>query len=322
MTKLNGNRYVVTGGAGFIGSHIAEEIVRQGKQVVVVDNLISGNIDNFSGWWDDRLCTFVEKGVESADEWASLMLNAKAVFHNAASKCTVCRVDPFSDLIVNAWGSWCVFNSANTKKVKIIHASTGSVYGDTGSVITEDMSNFAPKSFYGVSKLAAESYLRAMSEYDTLCRYTILRYYHVYGTRQNDSDLGGVIPIFTRRVYEGKPIIVYGNGDQVRSFTHINDVVEANIRCANMSSTDNDDFNCASGIQVTINQLANMVQHIMGRRVEVIHEEVRGGDIKDFNIDNSKIRERTHMEFKTDFESELVKIIDWYVNKWGSKCQG
>ena len=298
-------KHLVTGGAGFIGSHICEELIKKGHSVVCLDNFVTGTQKNLDSWWTDK-ATLVRADI-SKDPIDQFFDNVDVVFHNAASKCTVCRDDPQKDLLVNAWGSWRVFEASRKAGVrKVVHASTGSVYGDT-------LSRLAPKSFYGVSKLAGEQYLGAFHEYYPDFSYAAIRYFHVYGSRQDSSDKGGVIPIFIRKVFKGEPIIIYGDGNQVRHFTYVKDVVSANLLMAEdngrMSVID-----CASMVKTTINELAELIMSMMHKRVSVLHQPERGGDIRRFAPDSQRLFD-LGLDW-TDFEDGLEKTIWWYVNEW------
>jgi len=285
---LKYKKYLITGGAGFIGSHICEELIKQGKEIVVIDNLKIGNIDNLKPFWVLKQCKFVKADISDYKAISHHFKDVDIVFHNAASKCTVCKKDPYIDLMTNAWGSLNVFRAAQEYGIKkIIHASTGSVnskedYPSTGYE--------QPKSFYGVSKLAAEKYLDVMHEYYPEIDYTILRYYHVYGTRQDDSEEGGVIPIFIRRMWNNNAIIIYGDGKQERHFTSVKDVVRANL-----IESENDKYkyrthNIVSYVTITINELAYMIQKIMGKHnIEIINAPAKKGDIKKFEFTRSDL---------------------------------
>lgn len=316
MVSLSGKRYLVTGGAGFIGSHICQEIVKQGKEVVCVDNLAAGNFHNVSDWWDPRRCLFACSDI-SKDDIADLFEGVDVVFHNAASKCTLCLDNPKKDLMVNAWGSWRVFDAAIKAGVKkIVHASTGSVYGPP----CPEQSTFNPVSFYGVSKLAGERYLGSFRAYNKSFRYSILRYFHVYGPRQESRDFGGVIPIFIRRVYENKPIIIYGDGSQTRSFTWVKDDVEANFICAENEASDGNAYNVGSDVWFSILDLAKMVMKIMARKVPVIFAPWRKGDIKTFKVDFSGLPD-LGLAYQTNFEAGLEKTINWYLKEFAFRKQ-
>ena len=300
MIELTHDRYLVTGGAGFIGSHICEELVKQKKQVICVDNLIAGKRENLDKWWNPLLCTFVKTDVINMLGMPELFDEVDIVFHNAASKCTVCRDDPHRDLMVNAWGSYCVFEAARRAKVKkIVHASTGSTM------------NGKPKSFYGVSKLTGESYLRAFREYYSKFRYSVLQYYHVYGPRQDNSKVGGVIPIFIRNIRNGEPVTIYGDGLQVRHFTNVKDIVNVNFLAANDSKTDGEFYQVVSDVKVNILQLAKMIYKLTGKEEDIQFEPTRLGDIRNFNITNEKLKD-LGVEFQNDFEEGLRETIEWY----------
>jgi nucleoside-diphosphate-sugar epimerase len=255
---------------------------------------------------------FAKANVSDLDEIEKWFEGIDVVFHNAASKATVCREDPKRDLLVNSWGAWCVFEASRRRAVKkVIHASTGSVYGESQYAPQDENHPLNPRSFYGVSKLAGERYLAAFSEYYGL-RYSVIRYYHVYGPRQESGDWGGVIPIFIRRAYEGLPLIIYGDGSQQRSFTYVKDDVNANVLLANSEQSDGGTYNAASGIKVTILELAQMVLKLMKRSdLQIQFQPWRPGDIKVFDFNNHKIKE-LGISFETNFERGLRATIDWY----------
>lgn len=311
--ELNYNSCLVTGGAGFIGSHICEEAVRQGLRVVCLDNLVSGTLDNIRDLIDEPNFTFVHADVSDLDAIEPHFADVEVVFHNAASKNTVCRVDPHLDLRVNSWGAWCVAEASRRAEVtKVVHASTGSVYGELQLRPQTEDHPLNPRSYYGVSKLAGEKYLGAFAAYYEDFRYSIIRYYHVYGSRQSSSDVGGVIPIFVRQALHGGPITILGDGSQVRSFTYVKDDVDANFILANEPTTDGQAFNAASGLKITILELAHLILNYLGKpEVSIEFHAWRPGDIKDFDVDTSKF-EDLNFTFPTPFEQGLLDTIDWY----------
>ncbi|MEO5360113.1 MAG: SDR family NAD(P)-dependent oxidoreductase [Nitrospirota bacterium] len=313
--ELKYDSCLVTGGAGFIGSHICEEALAQGKRVVCVDNMVGGKRDNIEPFKNNPNFTFVMADITNSDTLERCFEGIDVVFHNAASKCTVCRDNPKLDLLVNSWGSWNVFEACRKAGVKkVIHASTGSVYGEAKYFPQDEEHPYAPRSFYGVSKMAGENYLAAFKEYYPDFRYSVIRYFHVYGPRQESADWGGVIPIFIRRAYEGLPLIIYGDGSQQRSFTYVKDDVSANFVLANTGISDGESYNSASGIKVTILELARMVLKLMKRDdLEVQFKDWRAGDIKIFDVNNTKIKE-LGVSFEINFEKGLQAAIDWYVS--------
>ena len=292
---------LVTGGAGFIGSHIAERLIKDGHKVVIVDDLSAGKKHNIP-----KGAVFIEGDVSGKfDEYGDIDVLYKyklkdilplidVVFHNAASKKNICLKSPTMDLDVNGKGTLKMLQMCKKAGVKhFIHASTGSVYGEVKGVITEEtLCN--PVSYYGISKLAGDRYVNMYSKW---MRTTILRYFHVYGNRQeSDPELGGVVAVFKKQIEEGKPITIHGNGSQVRSFTHVDDIVEANIQAWEKKLVGV--YNCASSKYSTINDLVDAIQTSTGRTIISKIEPNLEGDIMEFNIDNSKIKKATGIDFK------------------------
>ncbi|MFH1769865.1 MAG: SDR family NAD(P)-dependent oxidoreductase [Parcubacteria group bacterium] len=301
---------IVTGGAGFIGSHIVKELLDMGLEVISIDNYSSGNIENLREFRNDP--KFHEHSCDITDYMLmkQYFKGVDIVFNEAAAKKTSCMNNPERDLAVNAKGAFNIFRLSKEFDVKkVVHASTGSVYGEPIYFPQDENHPLNPTSFYGVNKLAGEKYAMAFAHlYDM--DITVLRYFHVYGPKQDSSDLGGVIPIFCRRSIEGKAIKIYGDGSQQRSFTHVSDIVKANIIVAQTKETKGQSYNCASGIKVTIKELADKVL-IMSGRMTIEYRDWMPGDIKIFDIDNSKIK-RLGMEFMTDFDKGLKDTFEWY----------
>jgi len=298
---------LVTGGAGFIGSHLCEALLERGDKVICYDNLSTGKTINISHLRKNKKFKFVHGDVRDRKVLDFSMKGVDVVFNQMAAKKTVCERSPVEDCEINAGGTLNVLLSMVDNGVnKIVHASTGSVYGEVGGMITE-FTPLNPVSYYGVSKMAGEKYVAAFGDLHGI-EYTILRYFHVYGEKQDNSDHGGVIPIFLRKVVSGEPILIHGDGEQVRSFTYVGDVVHANIvACEKM---DNRIYNCASGIKVSINELAKMV-HERTYDSGLVYGDEMFGDVRNFNIDNSLIKEDFSMEF-TNFADGLDKTVEWY----------
>ena len=299
---------VVTGGAGFIGSHLCEALLDRGDRVTCVDNLVgTGGIPRtVEQLLDHPRFVLV---TEDVVDWAAQadLTRTACVFHQAASKNTVCREDPERDLLVNALGALRVARAAARDGVpKLVHASTGSVFGEAATASAE-VEPGRPVSYYGVSKLAGESYLAivaAASELD----YTVLRYYHVIGTRQDSSDAGGVVPIFAHRALAGLPLIVHGDGEQTRSFTSVRDVVQANLLAAQSPQLRRRAVTCASGVRVSINQLAEYVNRQTGNSAGVEHAPARPGDIAHFDVDPAPLRS-LGLDFDTDWRATVDGVI-------------
>ncbi len=308
MDELASTRVVVTGGAGFIGSHLCEALLARGNAVTCVDNLVGthGSTRNVAQLLDRSDFELV---TESLLDWilTADLRGVDCVFHQAASKNTVSLEDPELDLAVNALGTLRLLLRARQDGVrKVVHGSTGSVFGETEHAHTEGAAK-NPVSLYGISKLAGESYCRVLGDMSGL-DYTILRYYHVVGPRQDSSEKGGVVPIFARRSLEGRPLVIYGSGRQTRSFTSVHDVVSANLLAARSDQARRRDFICASAISVSIRELADFVIAETGNAAGIVYQPARPGDIDHFDVDNSRLR-GIGMSFETDWRLMVRGVI-------------
>ena len=304
----NFKRFLVTGGCGFIGSHICEELLKQDKTVICVDNMVNCDIKNIEPFLNNQKFTFVEEDIRNLkeDKYSYLFRDLDIIFHQACGKCTVCMIKPDLDLSVNAWGTFVLLELAVKHKIKkFIHASTGSVYGEPQYFPTDEKHLLKPTSYYGVSKLAGERYVEVFGNMYGL-NYSVLRYFHVYGTRQVSSDYGGVVAIFIKKCLENKPITIYGTGEQMRSFTYVKDIVNANFLCVENKDTNGQIYNACSGIQVTIQELCDMVKEKMNcLDLTINYSDWRKGDIKFFNVSNDKIS-----KLGITFQKNFCEILD------------
>jgi nucleoside-diphosphate-sugar epimerase len=283
---------IVTGGAGFIGSHIVDRLISMGVEVIVLDNLSTGKEENIN---PKAILRHVD--ISSWDEllpWEEDFKNCDVIFHNAASKKNICLRDPARDMQVNGVGTLMLLQLAEKHNVaRFIHASTGSVYGEVKGIITE-ATPYHPVSYYGVSKLAGEGYVKVFSKVDSV----ILRYFHVYGPRQeSDPDIGGVIAIFKKQIEDNMPITIHGTGDQKRVFTHVNDVVEANIRAWKIKKAKNGIYNCCHNGAIRIRSMAMALEALYDYQEMWEHKDYLPGDIMNFDVDNSLICEDLSMSF-------------------------
>jgi nucleoside-diphosphate-sugar epimerase len=313
MLKGQYKRALVTGGAGFIGSHIIEELLQEGLEVVSVDNYAGGKRENLAELHRrfGKMLTELDVDVTDYEKLKPCFEDIDIVFHEAASKKTICLKDPRKDLLINGTGTFNVLELARDFNIKkIVHASSGSVYGEARYFPQDEEHSLNPASYYGVSKLAGEKYIRAFCDlYDMNC--TILRYFHVYGPRQENSDVGGVVSIFGRRVHSGQAPIIYGDGHQQRSFTFVKDVVGINMLVAVAEGTKGESYNCASGVNITINELAEKVKrHYARTDLTTEYKDWAVGDIKAFDVSNEKIR-KLGFEFKWSFDDGLAVTLDW-----------
>jgi nucleoside-diphosphate-sugar epimerase len=310
-------RAIVTGGAGFIGSHIIEALLDTNVEVVCIDDLSAGKQENIDVFRDHERFSFRKVDVSDAAALRRAMEGADIVFHNAASKKNICLVDPRRDLAVNAEGAFNIFSLAAELGVKrVVHASTGSVYGEPIIFPQTEDHPLDPVSYYGVSKLAGERYGMAIHKLDGL-DVTILRYFHVYGPRQEwDDQFGGVVSIFLRRALNGQNLVVHGDGRQERSFTNVHDVVRANLLTSVSPEANGQAYNCASGIKVSIHELAEyVIRNVEGcENAEIEHADPLIGDIRNFDVSSAKLQ-ALGLDFEQDLWKGLGPTIEWMAAK-------
>lgn len=313
-------KVIVTGGAGFVGSHLVEELVKMGVHTISVDNYYAGKSENLAHLkeypnFQEENCDVLD--FERLDE---LFEGVDVVFHQAASKKTICLNNPRLDLDINAKGTFNLLELAVKHKVKkFVHGSTGSVYGEAIYFPQDEKHSLIPTSYYGVSKLAGEKYVRTFQHLYGLDT-TVLRYFHIYGSRQESSDVGGVVSIFTRKLIHGNSVTIFGDGTQQRSFTYVKDVVKANLLAALTPEASGEVFNCASGIKVTIGELAQKVADILEvKDMKINYGDWTPGDIKVFDIDNSKIQNVMGIDFLTNFDEGLRRTVEWAVTYFRDK---
>lgn len=305
--KLVGKKVLVTGGAGFVGSHLCEELLALGAHVVSLDDMSAGRDANIRIFKNNPNYTFVQGSVtDTGPEMRAIFDGLDTVFHNAASKKNICLHDPQQDLHVNAGGTLNLLLLAKEFGTrKFVHASTGSVYGEPKIFPTDETHPFSPVSYYGVSKLAGERYVdtfHSLYGMDT----TILRYFHVFGPRQESNEFGGVVSIFMRKIAEGHNPVVFGDGHQVRSFTWVKDLVKVNLEAACRDEASGQVYNAASSIRVSVLDLANnMLKYTSANGLEVEFGPPLVGDIMNFDIDNTKVTTELGVEFNKDFWGNL-----------------
>lgn len=306
-------RALVTGGGGFIGSHIIEELLDTGIDVVSVDDFSAGKEENVALFSSNPRFTSYKSDVADYDSLRRCFDGVDLVFHEAASKKNICMKDPRRDLLVNGGGAFNILELSRDLGVKkVVHASTGSVYGEAQVTPQTESHPLNPVSYYGVSKLAGERYAKTFEHLYDLDT-TIMRYFHVYGPRQESGEFGGVIAIFARQLLNGQRPTIFGDGTQERSFTYVKDVVNANLFVAATEGTKGEAYNCASGVNITVNEMCDAMRKLLGRTdLEPEYHDWTIGDIKKFDISNQKIRD-LGFEFLTGFEDGLEQTVGDYV---------
>ena len=302
-------KVVVTGGAGFIGSNLAEELLKK-HEVTVIDNLSTGRIENL-----DQIMNrinFIEGSITDLDLLKEAFSGSDTVFHQAAIPSVQRSVDnPIASNEANVEGTLKVLVAARDCGVrKVVYASSSSAYGDTPTLPKHEDMKPNPMSPYAISKLAGEYYCRVFSEVYGL-KTASLRYFNVYGPRQNpESQYAAVIPRFITRVLANSPPVIYGDGKQTRDFTFVKDVVKANILA--MESPAQGVFNIACAKRVSLNELAGKIMKITGIRIDPIYEEPRQGDVRDSLADITEARRELGYEPDFDLDSGLEETIKWF----------
>jgi len=283
-------KVVVTGGAGFIGSHLAEELARRGYYVIILDDLSTGRMKNIENLLKKENAEFIQGSITDLPLLGKLFQNVEYVFHQAAlSSVPRSMEDPLTTNEVNIKGTLNVLMAARENRVrKVVYAASSSVYGDALALPQKEDMPLNPLSPYALTKLVGEYYCRIFHQLyslPTVC----LRYFNVYGSRQDpQSQYAAAVPAFAERISRNLPPIIFGDGEQSRDFTFIQDVVRANILAAVNDAEGV--YNIGSGKSVTINQLAKAILNLMQKDLRPIHEEPRPGDPRHTLADISKAR--------------------------------
>jgi len=304
---------IITGGAGFIGSNLAEVLSRD-NEVIIVDDLSTGNDANIRGLEIE----LVKGSVTDLDLLRKIFKGADYVFHQAAIPSVPRSIkDPVSTNEANVTGTLKVLIAARDCGVKkVIFASSSSAYGDTPELPKREDMNPNPMSPYAVTKLVGEYYCNVFNDVYDL-KTAALRYFNVYGPKQDPySDYAAVIPKFIKRIQEGKPPIIYGDGNQTRDFTSVDDVVSANILAA--ESDAKGVYNVATGKRITINELANVIMAIMGRDLDPIHEKPREGDVLHSLGDITKAKKDFGYAPGDKLEANLKETVKWFRELYSS----
>lgn len=301
-------RVCVTGGAGFIGSHLVDRLITLGHTVLVIDNLSTG-VREFV----NPEARFVEMDVRDSNiDSIFADFKPQVVFHEAAQTMVPASMEnPKMDCDVNLIGLINMLEAARKHEVEhFLMPSSAAVYGDLDTLpLTEDMSG-KPTSFYGLTKLTAEGYLRIYEQafgLKTVC----FRYANVYGPRQGDGGEGGVISIFNRLIVEGKPLTVYGDGEQTRDFIYVEDVVEANIKAMGNTSCTGI-YNVSTNTGTSVNELITRFRSISGADFMVHYEDERIGDIKHSRLSNAKAERDFGFVASTTLDEGLQKTLEYF----------
>ena len=306
----------VTGGAGFIGSNLAEHLLAMGFSVTVIDNLSTGKKQNLSGWSEragDRF-QFLAADINDTDRLHRAFAGVSYVFHLAAIPSVARSIeDPAATQLANINGTLSVLSAARQAGVKrVIAASSSSIYGDEPNLPKKEERIGRCLSPYALSKFVTEDYCRLFWKLYGL-ETVALRYFNVFGPRQDpDSDYAAVIPRFVTRMLADKPPIVYGDGEQTRDFTFVSDVVDANWKAATSPDVAGQVFNIGGGLRTSLNQLIAAFNRILGTQITPVYEPARKGDVRDSAADIAKARNTIGYSPAVSLEAGLERVVNWY----------
>ena len=301
-------KILVTGGAGFIGSNVVDAYIEKGYEVVVVDDLSSGkkgNLNRKAKFYKLDICdgaleeVFREEEIDIVNHHAAQVDVRKSI------------ADPAFDARINIEGSLNILENCRKYKIqKIIFASSGGViYGECGSLPPNEDSPVSPLSPYGVSKYAVECYLSTYAKIYGL-KYTALRYGNVYGPRQDPHGEAGVVAIFSGKMLNNEETNIFGDGEQLRDYVYVGDVVKANILC--LESGDNEIFNIGTGTSTSVNRLFSEMKELTGYSKEAMYKSPRAGELIRSSLDVGKAAKKLGWKAEASLKQGLKKTIDFF----------
>lgn len=305
-------KYLVTGGAGFIGSHITEELVRKGEEVRVLDNFLTGKKENLTPFLAD--IDLIEGDIRDYSQCQKAVKGIDYVLHQAALPSVPRSVsDPITSNEINITGTLNMLFVSKEEGIKsFVFASSSSVYGDDQRLPKKEGNEGSPLSPYALGKLTGEQYCRVFSQlygFNTVS----LRYFNIFGPRQDPfSQYAAAIPNFVTKILNNKQPIIFGDGEQSRDFTYVSNVVEANLLASQVQNVSGEAFNIACGSRTTVNSLISAIKSILEIDVPSVYTEPRLGDVKHSHADISKAEGMFNYRPLITFKEGLKKTIFWY----------
>jgi len=305
-------RYLVTGGAGFIGSNTVDELVRRGHSIVVLDDLSAGKEENLAEVRGK--ITFVKGSINDLETVQKAMQQAEYVIHLAARTSVPRSVkDPLETNRINVDGTLNVLLAARDNKVKrVVFAASSSAYGETETLPKEESMQPRPISPYGVTKYVGELYMQTFGRcygMENVC----LRYFNIFGPRQDpDSPYSGVLSRFATAFLEDQQPVVFGDGEQSRDFTYVDNAVQANLLACEAGGVSGRVFNVGTGARVSLNQTLELLRRISGKKLDAKYDPPREGDIRDSQADITQARQFLGYEPTVMFEEGLERTFAWY----------
>ncbi|KJS03118.1 MAG: hypothetical protein VR65_02430 [Desulfobulbaceae bacterium BRH_c16a] len=312
--ELSGKNILVTGGAGFIGSHLVDQLLEEGCFVRVLDNLKNGKLENICHHDKKSNFEFFPGSVTDPFDVAQGMKNIDIVFHLACLGVRHSIKHPFENHRVNAEGTLLVLQEARKKRVaKFIHCSSSEVYGTAQYVPMPENHPTLPCTVYGAGKLAGEAYARAYHTTYGL-NTVVIRPFNVYGPRSHhEGDAGEFIPKSIVRVLNDEPILVFGDGSQTRDFTYVEDTARGLVAAAESDDAIGHTLNIGSNFEISIKRLAERILENAGNSASWIqHSESRPGDVLRLFADSNIFLKMTNWQPAVSFEDGLVKTIHWF----------
>ncbi|MBV8572047.1 MAG: SDR family oxidoreductase [Acidobacteriaceae bacterium] len=316
------NRYIVTGGAGFIGSALVRRLLAQGRRVHVIDNLSTGNLDNLEEV-AERV-TVHEFDIRDYDRIAPVIAGAYRVFHLAAVPSVPKSIlDPVPSHECNIDGTFNVLRAAAEGKAgRVVYAASSSAYGDTAVLPKVETMTPRPKSPYAVQKLVGEYYATIFSDCFDL-ETVSLRFFNVFGPRQDPSSpYSGVLSIFFTSLLERRSPTIFGDGEQSRDFTYVEDVVDLLLKASEAPSVSGEVFNAGNGGRYTLNETWRLLQAIEGVDLPARYGAPRPGDVRDSQADTKEAVRKLGHAPRFSFEQGLRLTLDWYRSQLARKGDG
>ncbi|MDE1856692.1 MAG: GDP-mannose 4,6-dehydratase [Candidatus Micrarchaeota archaeon] len=310
-------KILITGGAGFLGSHLCERYVNQGETVVCFDSFINGDVNNVRHLVNKRNFKLVKGDVRDAGAVERVVEGADYVVHLAAQiHVDRSMIDPKLTYDINVGGTLNILEAARMTDVKrVLHASTSEVYGSAQYSPMDEKHPLDAPHPYGASKVAADrmcySYIKTYG-----MDIGIIRSFNIFGPKQKDTGYGGAISLFTKRVMNDTPPIIFGDGKQTRDYTYVKDTVEAYDLALRYKGRIDEPINFGTGVDVKILDIANMVIKLCGKdgKMKPVHIEPRPGEVQRLIADSSKAKKMLGWKPKYSFEQGLKEYVDWYKN--------
>lgn len=305
--------YLVTGGAGFIGSNVTHYLVARGDTVRILDDFSTGRRENLTGI--EKTIEVIDGDLRDRSAVARAVKGVRFILHFGALPSVIRSVeDPWSANDVNINGTLNLLLAARDAGVeRVVFSSSSSVYGDTPVLPKQEDMIPTPLSPYALHKLAGEHYCRMFHQLYGLKTYS-LRYFNVFGPRQNPkSDYAAVIPLFCKAYLEDRAPQIHGDGEQTRDFTFVEDIVRANLACCEApESAAGGVYNVAWGNRISINELASTIAGLLGKSMKPTHLPARAGDVRDSQADATRARKHLGWEPRVSFADGLSRTIAWY----------